>query len=109
MPDQYRSGDKLHNLSAIDSRLAELEREKQQLIALSRALRLGQGVTHPALINLHQKKVREGGLIAGDDYRKGLWCGDGVVRAVDEFIAENLTKKLSVFGGHVRCPAGFVM
>jgi len=34
MPDQYRSGDKLLDISAIDSRLAELEQEKQQLIAL---------------------------------------------------------------------------
>ena len=39
MPDQYRSGDKFHDLSAIDSRLAELEREKQQLIALRAELR----------------------------------------------------------------------
>jgi len=34
MPDQNRSGDNFHDLSAIDSRLAELEREKQRLIAL---------------------------------------------------------------------------
>ena len=34
MPDQYRSGDKFHDISAIDARLADLEREKQQLIAL---------------------------------------------------------------------------
>ena len=34
MPDQYRSGDKLLDISAIDSRLAELEQEEQQLIAL---------------------------------------------------------------------------
>jgi hypothetical protein len=39
MPDKYRSGDKFHDLSAIDSRLAELEREKQQLIALRAELR----------------------------------------------------------------------
>jgi len=38
MPDQYRSGDKFHDLSAIDSRLAELEREKQQLIAFRKEL-----------------------------------------------------------------------
>lgn len=38
MPDQYRSGDRFHDLSAIDSRLAELEREKQQLIALRQEL-----------------------------------------------------------------------
>jgi hypothetical protein len=34
MPDQSSSGDKFHDISAIDSRLAELEQEKQQLIAL---------------------------------------------------------------------------
>lgn len=34
MPNQYRNGDKFHGISAIDSRLAELEQEKQQLIAL---------------------------------------------------------------------------
>ena len=32
-------------------------------------------------------KVRPGGLIAGDDYRVAGWWGDGVVRAVDEFVA----------------------
>jgi len=34
MPDQYRSGDKFRDISTIDSRLADLEQEKQQLIAL---------------------------------------------------------------------------
>ena len=34
MPDQNCSGDKFHDISAIDSRLADLEQEKQQLIAL---------------------------------------------------------------------------
>jgi len=34
VPNQYRSGDKYRDLSAIDSRLAELEQEKLQLIAL---------------------------------------------------------------------------
>ena len=38
MPNQYRSGDKFRDISAIDSRLAELEQEKQQLIALSEEL-----------------------------------------------------------------------
>jgi hypothetical protein len=38
MPNQYRSGDKLHDISAIDSKLAELEQEKQQLIALREEL-----------------------------------------------------------------------
>jgi superfamily II DNA or RNA helicase len=34
MPEQYRSGEKLLTISAIDSRLAELEQEKQHFIAL---------------------------------------------------------------------------
>ncbi len=34
MPDPYRSGDKFHDLSAIDLRLADLEQEKQQLLTL---------------------------------------------------------------------------
>ena len=38
MPNQYRSGDKFRDISAIDSRLAELEQEKQQLIALREEL-----------------------------------------------------------------------
>lgn len=38
MPNQYPSGDKLRDISAIDARLAELEQEKQQLIALREEL-----------------------------------------------------------------------
>ena len=38
MPNQYRSGDKFRDISAIDARLAELEQEKQQLIALREKL-----------------------------------------------------------------------
>ena len=38
MPNQYCSGDKFRDISAIDSRLAELEQEKQQLIALREEL-----------------------------------------------------------------------
>jgi superfamily II DNA or RNA helicase len=38
MPNQYRSGDKFRDINAIDSRLAELEQEKQQLIALREEL-----------------------------------------------------------------------
>jgi len=38
MPNQYRSGDKFRDISAIDSRLAGLEQEKQQLIALREEL-----------------------------------------------------------------------
>lgn len=32
MPDKYRSGDKLHDISAINSSLADLEQEKHQVI-----------------------------------------------------------------------------
>lgn len=32
-------------------------------------------------------KVKPGGIIAGDDYGPGGWWKDGVIRAVDEFIA----------------------
>ena len=44
MPDQYRSGDKFHDISAIDSRLADLEQEKQQLIALRAELQKAEPV-----------------------------------------------------------------
>jgi len=44
MPDQYRSGDKFHDISAIDSRLADLEQEKQQLIALRAELQKSKPV-----------------------------------------------------------------
>jgi len=38
MPNQYTGGDKLYDISAIDARLTELEREKHQLIALREKL-----------------------------------------------------------------------
>ncbi len=38
MPDQYPSGEKFRDISAIDAKLAELERERQQLIALREEL-----------------------------------------------------------------------
>lgn len=38
MPDHYYGGDKLRDISAIDTRLAELEQEKQRLIALKEEL-----------------------------------------------------------------------
>ncbi len=34
MPNQYRGGDKFRDISAIDSRLADLEQEKLRLVAL---------------------------------------------------------------------------
>jgi len=44
MSDQYRSGDKFHDISAIDSRLADIEQEKQQLIALRAELQKSKPV-----------------------------------------------------------------
>lgn len=38
MPDHYYGGDKLRDISTIDTRLAELEQEKQQLTALKEEL-----------------------------------------------------------------------
>lgn len=40
-------------------------------------------------LRLYLPKVRRGGIIAGDDYVLGNWWGDGVVRALHEFIAAN--------------------
>jgi hypothetical protein len=36
----------------------------------------------------YDPKVKAGGLIAGDDYGVSGWWGDGVTRAVDEFVTE---------------------
>jgi hypothetical protein len=40
MPDQNRSGDKFRDISAIDSRLAELDQERPQLIAPAEELEI---------------------------------------------------------------------
>lgn len=37
---------------------------------------------------LYADKLRSGGLLCGDDYMSGRWWGDGVIRAVDEFVEE---------------------
>ena len=39
MHDHESGGDKIHDISALDTRLAELEQEKQQLIALREGLK----------------------------------------------------------------------
>jgi predicted O-methyltransferase YrrM len=44
------------------------------------------------------RKVVKGGLIAGDDYMLGKWWGDGVVRAVNEFIGSQPVKIGLVLG-----------
>ena len=41
---------------------------------------------------LSYAKVRPGGMIAGDDYKLGGWWGDGIVRAVHEFLAARPVK-----------------
>jgi hypothetical protein len=38
-------------------------------------------------LELYDLKVREGGVLAGDDYGEPGWWHDGVTRAVDEFVA----------------------
>jgi hypothetical protein len=37
-------------------------------------------------LELFELKVKEGGIIAGDDYGVAGWWADGVTRAVDEFV-----------------------
>jgi len=56
MPNQYRSGDKFYDISAIDSRLADLEQEKQQLIALRAELQKSKPVPPPLQIPFLQNK-----------------------------------------------------
>ncbi len=41
-------------------------------------------------------KVKPSGLIAGDDYKLGGWWGDGIVRAVHEFVASHPVKLVMV-------------
>ncbi len=44
---------------------------------------------------LFRRKVRPGGLLAGDDYdRPGSWWRDGVTRAVDEVVAGDVAERL---------------
>lgn len=35
------------------------------------------------------QKIKPGGYIIGDDYKKGKWWKDGVIKAVDDFVADN--------------------
>lgn len=44
-------------------------------------------------------KVRDGGLICGDDYTLGSWWKDGVVRAVNEFIGSSPVRVLFFMDG----------
>ncbi|WKT58333.1 class I SAM-dependent methyltransferase [Candidatus Nitrosotenuis chungbukensis] len=42
------------------------------------------------------KKVKDGGIIAGDDYYDGGWCEGGVKKAVDEFVNAGLIKLIQI-------------
>lgn len=44
-------------------------------------------------------KVRDGGLICGDDYTLGSWWKDGVVRAVNEFIGRERVRVVFFMAG----------
>jgi hypothetical protein len=43
-------------------------------------------------------KVKPGGLLTGDDHRLDGWWGDGVVRAVSEFVATGRCRLVSIEG-----------
>ena len=45
------------------------------------------------------RKVRSGGLLAGDDYGVAGWWEDGVTRAVDEFVASGRATVVSLEDG----------
>jgi hypothetical protein len=42
------------------------------------------------------KKIRSGGLLVGDDYNDSHWWGDGVVRAVNEFVGRTKCQPLEI-------------
>lgn len=42
------------------------------------------------------KKVKKGGFLAGDDYRKHAWWKGGVKKAVDEFLEKESVKKILI-------------
>jgi hypothetical protein len=47
-------------------------------------------------LELYYSKVKENGLIAGDDYVEGGWWLGGVKKAVDEFVAKGYLEIVSV-------------
>lgn len=49
-------------------------------------------------LELYYPKVKPGGLITGDDYMDGQWWGDGVIRAVDEFVASGRAEVVEIRG-----------
>ena len=40
-------------------------------------------------LEISYRKVKQGGIIAGDDYINANWFTDGIIRAVNEFIGTN--------------------
>jgi hypothetical protein len=47
---------------------------------------------------LAERKIKPGGLIAGDDYGTPGWWEDGVTRAVDAFVRERRVEDFRVVG-----------
>lgn len=47
-------------------------------------------------LDLCIKKVKDGGIITGDDYYDGGWCDGGVKKAVDEYVNTGLIKLLQI-------------
>jgi len=47
-------------------------------------------------LELYYNKVKKGGYITGDDYRKGGWWQGGVKKAVDEFISLNTCELIKI-------------
>jgi predicted O-methyltransferase YrrM len=58
-------------------------------------------------LEAYARKIRPGGLLAGDDYGIEGWWDDGVTRAVDEFIGSGAAAVLSLEDGQflLRVPA----
>ena len=75
MPDQYRSGDKFRDISAIDSRLAELEQEKQQLIALRAELLKSKPVPPISDFSSPEQKIAFAFGAGCGRHRKVCWKG----------------------------------
>jgi len=57
MPDQYPNGEKFRDTSAIDARLAELEWEKQQLLALRKELPASKPTPHASDTLTPEQKI----------------------------------------------------
>jgi hypothetical protein len=48
-------------------------------------------------LDLYSPKVKNGGLITGDDYGTPGWWNNGVTRAVDEFMATGKCRKVEIW------------